>query len=447
MKIGWISLGCPKNQVDTEYLIGIMREEGYAYTSNPRSADILVINTCSFIQTATQESIDTILEFAQFKQDNCKLLVVVGCFPQRYGQELVKEIPEVDLWLGTGEYSRLPELIKAKLKKENVEKMYLDAPKGWLPPELENRPISTPPYRAYVKIAEGCDNHCLYCIIPQLKGRYRSRNPETIQKEVKALVAKGVKEITLVAQDTTAYGLDSGETDLAELLSSLDKLEGEFWLRILYTYPSRITDQLLKVIKGSKHICHYLDIPLQHVSPKVLRSMGRRTAVGEIKQMLERVKKIVPDMAIRTTFILGYPGETEEEFNEILSFLEDYRLDWVGVFPYFQEEGTPAAKLHPQVHHATKKRRVREVLHKQQEISCEKNRELIGKEIMVMLEERLGNSGWTGRSYREAPEIDGLFELEEPDDEKMELKPGSFVMVEITEAESYQIYGKIKKVV
>ncbi len=424
-----------------------MREEGYAYTSDPRSADILVINTCSFIQTATQESIDTILEFAQFKQENCKLLIVVGCFPQRYGQELVKEIPEVDLWLGTGEYSRLPELIKAKLKKENVEKMYLDAPKGWLPPELESRPISTPPYRAYVKIAEGCDNRCLYCIIPQLKGRYRSRNPETIQKEVKTLVAKGVKEITLVAQDTTAYGQDSGETNLAQLLSHLDKLEGEFWLRILYTYPSRITDQLLKVIKESKHICHYLDIPLQHVSPKVLRSMGRRTAVGEIKQMLERIKTVVPDMVIRTTFILGYPGETEEEFKEVLSFLDEYRLDWVGAFPYFQEEGTPAAKLHPQVHHATKKRRVREVLRKQQEISCEKNRELIGKEIMVMLEDHLENYRWTGRSYREAPEIDGVFELEEPDDEKMELKPGSFVMVEITGAESYQIYGKIKKVV
>jgi ribosomal protein S12 methylthiotransferase len=446
MKIGWISLGCPKNQVDTEYLIGMMGEEGYAYTSDPGSADILVINTCSFIQTATQESIDTILEFAQFKQGNCKLLVVVGCFPQRYGQELVAEIPEVDLWLGTGEYSRLPELIKSKLKEENTEKMYLQAPAGWLPPEFENKPISTPPYRAYVKIAEGCDNRCLYCIIPQLKGRYRSRKPETILKEVKALLAKGVKEITLVAQDTTAYGQDlPGENNLAQLLSSLDKLEGEFWLRILYTYPSRITDQLLKVIKDSKHICHYLDIPLQHVSPKVLQRMGRRTAVGEIKQMLERIKKLVPDMAIRTTFILGYPGETEEEFREVLSFLEEYRLDWVGVFPYFREEGTPAAKLHSQVHHATKKRRAREVLEKQQAISSEKNKELIGEEIVVMLEEQLVNSGWTGRSYREAPEIDGVFKLEEPEDNKIELKPGSFVIVEITGAEAYQIYGKIKR--
>ena len=447
MKIGWISLGCPKNQVDTDYMIGLMNNAGLNFTSDPEEANILVINTCSFIQPATQESIDTILEFAQFKKRNCRLLVVAGCLPQRYGRELLTSLPEVDLWLGTAEYSRLPELIAAALLEQNKEKLYSRTPGGWLPPHLEERPITTPPYMAYVKIAEGCDHRCLYCIIPQLKGGYRSRKPEEIEAEIKKLLSRGVKEINLVAQDTTAYGEDSvGEFDLPQLLTRLDKLEGEFWLRIFYTYPSRISDRLLQVIKESKHVCNYLDIPLQHINQRVLQSMGRQTTTEGIRKLIARIRKSVPEMAIRSTFILGYPGETEEEFKELLSFLEEIQFDWVGVFPYYREKGTPAAKIRPQVHPSTRKRRANTVLRTQQAISLQKNRGLIGKELVVMVEREVERSFWVGRSYREAPEIDGLIKLNSGQIGSVNLKPGAFVLADIKKASPYEIYGEIKKI-
>lgn len=445
MKIGWISLGCPKNQVDTDYMIGLMSEAGYTVTPDPKEAEVLVINTCAFIQPATQESIDTIIEFAQYKKENCRLLVVVGCLPQRYKKKLPAALPEVDLWLGTGDYSRLPELISTALGEKNEGKFYAETPGGWLPPEFKERPISTPSYMAYVKIAEGCDHRCLYCIIPQLKGGYRSRRPEAIAAEVKNLLARGVKEINLVAQDTTAYGIDSGgEFDLPLLLSHLDKLEGEFWLRIIYTYPSRINDRLLTVIKAAKHICHYLDIPLQHVNERVLRSMGRKTTTGEIKELIRRIREFVPDMVIRSTFILGYPGETEEELSELLAFLKEYRLDWVGVFPYYREEGTAAARIKPQVHPATRKKRAKMVIRQQQTISLQKNKDLIGREIVVMLEKEDETGWWFGRSYREAPEIDGLIKLKVEFGDSGTLKPGSFVRAEVTGAGAYETYAKIK---
>ncbi len=444
MKIGWISLGCPKNQVDTDYMIGLMNEAGFTLTPAPEEAEVLVINTCAFIQPATQESIDTILEFAQYKEEKCRLLVVVGCLAQRYKEKLAKAIPEVDLWLGTGDYSRLPELVTAALGAKPEEIFVAETEGGWLPPADQERPLSTAPFLAYVKIAEGCDHRCLYCIIPQLKGRYRSRRPEAIEAEVKQLLARGVKEIILVAQDTTAYGTDSGgEFDLPQLLSNLDKLDGEFWIRLMYTYPSRIDDRLLTVFKEAKHICHYLDLPLQHINDRVLRRMGRKTTTREIKELIVKIRAYLPDIALRSTFILGYPGETEEEFNELLAFLREYQLDWVGTFPYYREAGTAAAKIKPQVHPATRKRRARQLIQEQQAISFQKNRELIGREIMVLLEKEDDN-GWVGRSYREAPEIDGIIKLDGEGAEARRLQPGSFVRAVVTGADVYEIYARIK---
>ncbi|HHW11799.1 MAG TPA: 30S ribosomal protein S12 methylthiotransferase RimO [Firmicutes bacterium] len=445
MKIGWISLGCPKNQVDTEYMIGLSEEAGFARTANPEEADVLVINTCSFIESATQESIDTILEFAAYKQKNCRLLVVAGCLPQRYRQELVKALPEVDLWVGTGEYARLPELLTAALEKKGAARLVADAPAGWLPPSLADRPLTTPPHYAYVKIAEGCNHHCLYCIIPKLKGEYRSRKPESIIAEVENLLARGVKEINLVAQDTTAYGTDfDGAFNLSSLLSRLDKLEGDFWIRLFYTYPSLINEELLRTIRDSRHICHYLDIPLQHVSSAVLKRMGRRGTEGEIRALIGRVRQYLPEAAIRSTFIVGYPGETEEDFAQLLAFLAEVRLDWVGVFPYYREEGTAAARLPGQVHHATKKRRARLVLEQQQNHSAAKNRALIGRELRVLLEKEKAPGWWEGRSYREAPGIDGVVQVQVTADQRNRLAPGTFVQVQIEAAGPYELSGKIK---
>ncbi len=445
MKIGWIALGCPKNQVDTDYMIGFAEEAGFTMTARPEEADILVINTCSFIETATQESVDTILEFAAYKKDRCRLLVVVGCLPQRYGRKLEKLLPEVDLWLGTGEYSRLPDLIKRALTEKKGDKFFAQAPAGWLPPALAERPLTTKSFFAYVKIAEGCDHRCLYCIIPQLKGKYRSRDPESIEAEVSNLLQRGVKEINLVAQDTTAYGEDSGGAyNLASLLSRLDRLEGDFWIRLLYTYPALITDELLATIGEAKHVCRYLDIPLQHVSDRVLKRMGRRSSQGEIRELIAKVRRVLPGVAIRSTFILGYPGETEEDFHELLAFLAEVKLDWVGVFPYYREEGTPAARLPDQVHPATKKRRARTVLQQQQDHSLAQNQAWIGQELLVLLEEEVEPGHWRGRSYREAPEIDGLVQVDTAGRQLAEIKPGVFVPVRIEAATPYELSGKIK---
>lgn len=445
MKIGWISLGCPKNQVDTDYMIGLTQQAGFTVTAKPEEADILVINTCAFIESATQESIDTILEFAAYKQGRCRLLVVAGCLPQRYGRKLEKTLPEVDLWLGTGEYARLPELIQAALSAKEGEKYFAAAPAGWLPPALSGRPLTTTGPYAYVKIAEGCDHHCLFCIIPQLKGKYRSRDPESIEAEVGALLARGVKEIILVAQDTTAYGQDSGGAyNLASLLARLDRLAGDFWLRLLYTYPALITEELLATIARSQHVCRYLDIPLQHVSDRVLKRMGRPGSQREIRELIAKVRRVLPGAAIRSTFILGYPGETEEDFQELLAFLAEVKLDWVGVFPYYREEGTAAARLPEQVHPATKKRRVRTVLEQQQAHSLAQNQTFIGRELPVLLEEEIEPGHWRGRSYREAPEIDGQVKVDVTGCHHPEIRAGSFIPVRIKAATPYELVGKIK---
>jgi ribosomal protein S12 methylthiotransferase len=458
MKIGWVALGCPKNQVDTEFLIGLMQAAGYEYTTRPEEADILAINTCCFIQSATEESLDRIVEYARYKEKNCRLLVVLGCLPQRYGKQLLDLLPEVDLWLGTGDYSRLPELVAAALARGREEGkdpgLFHREDPGWLPEPGLPRVLSTAPYMAYVKIAEGCDNHCRYCVIPKIRGPYRSRPPEEIEQEVRELVARGVKEINLVAQDTTAYGIDrEGRSSLPQLLARLDRIAGDFWLRVLYAYPDRVSDQLLAVFRGSEHLCAYLDLPLQHISGKILKAMGRRSTPEGILRLLARIRELVPEMALRTTFILGYPGETEEDFAGLLNFLEAARFDWVGAFAYSREEGTPAAALKPQVPPAVRERRRQELLAKQEAITAGKNRSLRGKHLKVLVERKTAE-GWVGRSYREAPEIDGLVRIVPADlptraraAHVCAIRPGDFLTVEVTGAGAYEIYGRVPAVV
>ncbi|HHU82529.1 MAG TPA: 30S ribosomal protein S12 methylthiotransferase RimO [Firmicutes bacterium] len=457
LKIGWVALGCPKNQVDTEFMIGLMKESGYEQTARPEEADILAINTCCFIQPATEESLDRIVEYARYKKENCRLLVVLGCLPQRYGRQLLDLLPEVDLWLGTGGYSRLPELIGAALARdrENGKRpgLFTVEKPGWLPEPGLARVLSTAPYTAYVKIAEGCENHCRYCVIPRIRGPYRSRPPEEIEQEVRELVDSGVKEINLVAQDTTAYGVDrEGCSALPQLLSRLDRIEGDFWLRVLYAYPDRVSDELLAVFYGSEHLCAYLDLPLQHISGKILKAMGRHSTPEGILRLLERIRQLVPGMALRTTFILGYPGETEEDFDGLLSFLDVARFDWVGAFPYFPEEGTPAAVLKPQIPPAVRERRRQELLAKQEAITAEKNRALCGKHLKVLVEKNTAD-GWVGRSYREAPEIDGLVRLAPVNlpartrvARTRAINPGDFLTVEVTGAETYEVYARLPAV-
>ena len=449
LKIGWVALGCPKNRVDTEFLIGLMKAAGYGYTTRPEEADILAINTCCFIQPATEESLDRIVEYARYKKKNCRLLVVLGCLPQRYGEQLPSLLPEVDLWLGTGGYSRLPELVAAALDRDREEGknpgfFHQEGP-GWLPEPGLERILSTAPYMAYVKIAEGCENRCRYCVIPRIRGPYRSRPPEEIEREVRELVEGGVKEVILVAQDTTAYGIDrEGRSTLPQLLSRLDRIDGDFWIRVLYAYPDRVSDELLAVFRGREHLCPYLDLPLQHISGKVLKAMGRRSTPEGIFRLLERIRETVPEMALRTTFILGYPGETEEDFAGLLSFLDVARFDWVGAFSYYREEGTPAAATKPQVPTAVRERRRQELLAKQEAISAEKNRALLGKRLKVLVEKETSDV-WVGRSYREAPEIDGLVRIAPSGllARARAIKPGDFLTVEVTGAEAYEVYGRV----
>lgn len=442
MKVGWVSLGCPKNLVDTEYMMGLLQKQGFTPTPDPSRAEIMIINTCTFIEPATRESIDAIIEFAQFKKARCKLLVVTGCLAQRHAKRLRELIPEVDLWLGTGEYARLPEVIRAALQGETGE-VYLEHP-GWIDLPPSGRVLSTGDRVAYVKIAEGCDHRCAYCVIPSIRGAYRSRKPSEIQTEIQNLIAGGVKEVILVAQDTTAYGIDlEGRYLLPELLATLDGIEGEFWLRILYTYPSRISEELLEVIRDSRHICHYLDLPLQHIDERILRAMGRNFFRDDVLKLIAKIRKTVPDMALRTTFILGFPGETKEEFEKVKAFLTEARFDWVGAFPYYREKGTRAAEMKNQVHHATRKKRAREILEIQKEISLQKNRSLIGREITVLMEREKEPGLWSGRSYREAPEIDGEVEVTIPPDFPM--ASGFFLKAAVTGAEAYTVRAEMRK--
>lgn len=439
-KVSLVSLGCPKNLVDAEVMLGHLPAERFEITTDEAKADIIVVNTCSFIQDAKEESVETILEVADHKKTgNCKLLVVSGCLPQRYQDELAKELPEVDLFVGTGDAPRIVELIATALKSE-APLQAIGLP-DYLYDHTTPRVQSSPFYSTYVKIADGCGNHCSYCIIPKLRGNLRSRSIASVVAEVERLVAQGVKEVNLIAQDITAYGLDREDGARIEpLLRELVKIDGLRWLRLLYAYPDGISDQLIELIATEEKICNYLDVPLQHIDDQVLSMMNRRVDEGTIRRLLERLRSRIPDLALRTSFIVGFPGETEEQFAKLLAFVNEGHFERVGVFRYSREEGTAAAVLPGQIQERSKKSRLQKLMKAQSRVSFRKNRALIGNNEPVLVE---GYSEETelllkGRSVRQAPDVDGQVYITAG-----QAEIGDIVELRITDSSEYDLIGEI----
>ena len=435
LKIGFISLGCNKNLCDTENMMGILAEKEYTITSNPEEADVIVVNTCGFIESAQQESIDTILEMAQYKEKNCGLLVVCGCLAQRFASQIRSEMPEVDVIVGTTAFDKIAQAIESGLKGKKESYIY-DIDKD----VEENLPRirTTPEYTAYLKIAEGCDNRCTYCAIPYIRGKYRSRSEEDILAEANALVEDGVREIILVAQDTTRYGLDLYEEKrISSLLQKLCEIPKLKWLRIHYSYPEEIDDALIQTIKREEKIVKYLDIPVQHGSSSVLKRMGRKTTREKLEALITKLRMEIPDITLRTSIITGFPGETEEEFNELCQFLETVRFDRVGVFAYSCEEGTPAAKMGGQLPQSIKEERRDIVMELSQKISLKRNEQMIGKTLTVITEGFEDNL-YYGRSGGESIEIDPKIYF----GAHRELSAGDFLEVTIKSADIYDLYGE-----
>jgi ribosomal protein S12 methylthiotransferase len=438
IKIGLVSLGCPKNLVDSEIMLGLLKESGFNITSREQEADVIIINTCSFINDAKEESIKTILELARLKEEgNCRALLVAGCLAQRYHRELAEEIPEIDGYIGTGAVNKVPDLVRSALSGKKAT--LVDRP-GYLHTAAQPRIQATPTYTAYVKISEGCDNRCSYCTIPLVRGPFRSREMEDIVAEAAGMVRQGTKELVLVAQDTTRYGLDLyGTPSLDSLLERLVNLEGLVWIRLLYTYPSLINDQLIKLIASEKKICNYLDIPLQHASNSVLKRMKRQSTNIEIQQLITKLRAEIPEIILRSSFIVGFPGETEEDYEELLSFMARMQFDRVGVFTYSREEGTPAASMPGQVPEELKQARRDRAMLLQQKISLEKNRKRVGTTLPVLVESKNAGGVYTGRSEGDAPEIDGKVHFTS----RLDLQPGDFVKVQITGAQPYDLNGTL----
>ena len=435
IKVGFISLGCNKNLCDTENMIGILADDGFEITNDIECADVCVINTCGFIDSAKEESIQTILEAAEYKKDKCKLLVVCGCLAQRYSKEIETDIPEVDVIIGTTAIDEIAEGIKKGLKKEKVsviKDINLEIPEN-LP-----RVLTTPQYTAYLKIAEGCDNRCTYCAIPYIRGKYRSRSIENIIQEANNLAENGVKEIIVVAQDTTRYGIDLyGEKKLSYLLTELCKIEKLEWVRVHYCYPEEIDDNLIKTIKNEKKIVKYLDMPVQHGADSVLRRMGRHTDSESMLMLINRLREEIPDIVIRTSLIVGFPGETEEEFNSLLEFLNKAKFDRAGVFEFSCEEETPAAKLKNQIDEDAKHTRYEIAMKLLQELSLKRNEAMVGKTVKVITEGFEDNL-YYGRSGGESIEIDPKIYFGAHRD----LDAGDFINVKIKSAEMYDLYGE-----
>jgi len=437
--VGVVSLGCAKNLVDTEIMLGILDSNGYRIVNRPEDAHILIVNTCSFIESAKQESIDNILELAQYKEaGNCKLLIVTGCMAERYRDEIIKEMPEVDAVVGTGNYHEIAQIIQDSFGGNKVLKY---GNQDYTPEEGLPRIQSTPPYTAYLKISDGCDNHCTYCIIPKLRGKYRSRTIESIVSEAKMLAKNGVKEFILIAQDTTYYGVDLyGQYKLTALLEELCKIEDIKWIRLHYCYPENITDELIETIASQPKICKYLDIPVQHCNDAILKRMGRRGRKKELLQLIDKIRVRIPDVVLRTSIIVGFPGETEEQFNELKEFIENIQFDRMGVFTYSQEENTPAALFEDQIDEKVKKQRQNELMRLQQKISQEVNRNKIGRSFEVLVEgydKKLGF--YYGRTYGDSIDIDGKMFFPS----KRYIEPGAFVKVIATDTYYYDLIGEI----
>ncbi|TCO79885.1 30S ribosomal protein S12 methylthiotransferase RimO [Marinisporobacter balticus] len=438
LKVSIESLGCAKNLVDSEVMMGLLSQYKYQLTNDKYEADIIIINTCGFIEAAKQESINTIIELGSLKKDgNCKLLVVSGCLAERYSKDLLEELPEVDAVIGTGNYPEIIKVIDDTLKGKKVVKS------GNINIEISEdlpRILSTPSYTAYLKIAEGCDNHCTYCIIPKLRGVYRSRKMEYIIEEAKELAKNGVQEVILIAQDTSTYGIDLyGEIKLPALLKKLAKIEGLKWIRILYCYPDQVSDELIAVMAEESKICKYLDLPIQHCNNNVLKRMNRQTTKEHILRVINKLRESIKDMHLRTSLIVGFPGETEEDFNELKEFVKEVKFDRLGVFTYSQEEDTPAAKFSDQIPEEIKEERRNEIMHIQKEISFQKNREKIENIYDILIEEQVEEYVYIGRTAYDSPEVDGVVYFNATNT----LNLGELVKVRITDTLEYDLLGEI----
>lgn len=439
MKILFISLGCDKNLVDTEVMLGMLASRGYEMTNDEQEADIIVINTCCFIHDAKEESIQNILEMAEYKKNgSAKALIVTGCMAERYRQEILDEIPEVDEVLGTTAYDRILDAVDAALAGQHeVMTADLDA----LPLPETKRLVTTGGHFAYLKIAEGCDKHCTYCIIPKIRGNFRSVPMERLLKEAQDLAEQGVKELILVAQETTLYGKDLyGEKSLPKLLRELCKISEIRWIRILYCYPEEITDELIQVMKEEPKICHYLDLPIQHANDTILKRMGRRTSKQELINIVQKLRKEIPDICLRTTLITGFPGETQEQHEEVMEFIDTLEFDRLGAFTYSPEEDTPAATFEDQIDEEVKEDRQADIMELQQEIAFDKAEDMIGREVLVMIEGKVADeNAYVGRTYRDAPNVDGLIFI----NTDVELISGDFAKVKVTGALDYDLIGEL----
>ena len=433
MKVGFISLGCSKNLVVTEEMIGLFKKHNYLITPVVEEADIILINTCGFIESAKMEAIDTILEMAEYKKKNCKYLIVTGCLVQRYENELIEELPEVDLFVSIKNYDLLWEKIDKLVNNNNISDKL----------DFHNRVISTGDTFAYLKIAEGCSNYCTFCAIPYIQGKYVSREYEDIIKEAKELVDKGYSELVIIAQDTTKYGYDLyGRERLPELLEDISKIEGIKWVRFLYSYPETISDELIKVVKNSDKIVHYFDIPIQHISNKILKKMNRKSNKDTIIKLVNKIKKEIPDVILRTTLITGFPGETEEDFNELCEFIKETKFDRLGSFAYSMEEGTAASKLSNQVDEKIKQRRNNHIMEIQQKISKEKLKEKIGNTYSCIIENITDDGEYfIARSYMDVPSEDGVIYVKYQDD----IVLNEYMDIIIIGSSEYDLYGEVKK--
>jgi len=436
-KIGFISLCCAKNPTDTETMLGILSERGFEITADASLADVIVVNTCSFIDSAKEESINAILEMAAYKEDKCELLIVTGCLAQRYSDEILAEMSEVDIILGTTDYARIAEVIERYY--ENGEKISSVNDENKAVSYDLPRVQSTPSYTAYLKIADGCDNFCTYCIIPKLRGKFRSRPQESILSEARALAKRGVKELILVAQDTACYGKDTGEGTLAKLLASLGKIDGIEWIRLQYCYPENITDELIGEIASNPKVVKYLDMPIQHISDNILKRMGRRSRGALVRSLIDSIRSKIPSVVIRTSLIVGFPGETEADFEELTDFLTQYKLDKVGIFTYSREEGTPAYDFDGQISEDIKEDRLSLAMTIQKEVSHSVNSAKVGKTDTVIIEGYDADEYcYVGRCSGDTPDVDGMAYVYSED----ELATGDIVNVEIVDASDYDVMCK-----
>ena len=445
MNILFISLGCDKNLVDSEVMLGILAKDGHQMVDDETMADAIIVNTCCFIGDAKEESVNTILEMAEYKKaGSCKVLIVTGCLAQRYKEEIIQEIPEVDAVLGTTSYEEIAHVIDGVLSDSPMERGDVRLTMkdvDYLPVTDTHRMVTTGGHFAYLKIAEGCDKHCTYCIIPKVRGDFRSVPMEHLLEEAQNLADGGVKELILVAQETTMYGTDLyGEKRLPQLLRALCKISGLRWIRILYCYPEEITDELIQVIKEEPKICHYLDLPIQHASDGILKRMGRRPSRAQLIETIEKLRREIPDIALRTTLITGFPGETQEQHEELMDFVDQMEFDRLGVFTYSPEEDTPAASMPDQIPEEVKEERQAELMELQQDIVFDQAEDRIGEELLVMIEGKVADeNAYVGRTYRDAPNVDGLIFVNTSE----ELMSGDFARVKVPGSADYDLIGEL----